>query len=140
MGACIENRASRRAAKVVQLPTIRRQTAKGIVSRRFSGKAIDHAGQLKRGSNRAVNPAQHHGAAHLANPDGDRFKSHQPDARNVIDPFEIDDQPAITRCQGFTNRSGQPHGGFLRHPAAKRQDRDALRTTHRDTKRPTQNL
>lgn len=95
---------------------------------------------MKRGSNRAVDPAQDHGAAGLADPDGDSIQSDQPGTRNVIDPFEIDDQPAIPRGQGFTDRSGQLHGGLLRHPATKRQDRDALRATHHDTKRPTQNL
>lgn len=95
---------------------------------------------MKRGSNRAVEPAQDHGAAGLADPDGYSIQRDQARTRNVIDPFEIDDQPAVPRGQGFTNRSGQLHGGLLRHAASKRQDRDALGTTDHDTKRPTQNL
>jgi hypothetical protein len=119
---------------------IRRQPANGVVTRRFDGKAIDHGGQLQRGSNRAVNPAQDHGAPRLVDADGNGFQSHQTGARNVVDPFEIDDQPAVTRRQGLTNRSGQLDGRLLRHPALKRQDRDVLETTYPDTKRPTQNL
>jgi len=119
---------------------IRGEASNGVVTRRFNGKAINHCGQLKRGSNRAVNPAQDHGAARLADADGCGLQSDQTGTRNVIDPFEIDDQPAVTRRQGFTYRSGQLHGRLLRHPAAKRQDRDALGTTNGDTKRPAQNL
>src|SRR5262249_957858 len=119
---------------------IRRQTAKGVVARRFDGKAIHNWGRLKRGANRAVNPAQDHDAARLADAEGYAVQSYQSGARNVIDPFEIDDQPEITCGQGFTNRFGQLHRRLLRHPAAKLQDRDAFGTTYRDTKRPTQNL
>jgi hypothetical protein len=119
---------------------IRRETANGVVTRRFNGKAIDHCGQLKRGSNRAINPAQDQGAARLADADGCGLQSTQTGTRNVIDPLEIDDQPAVPRREGFTYRSGQLHRRLLRNPPAKRQDRDALGTTHRDTKRPTQNL
>ena len=116
------------------------QATNGIVTRGLDGKAIDDGGQLKRGSNRAVNSAQDHDAARLADADGCGRQRLQPRARNVIDPFEIDDEPAITGGQSLTNRSGQLHGRFLGHAAAKRQDRDALGTTHGDTKRPTQNL
>jgi hypothetical protein len=119
---------------------VRGEASNGVLSRRFDGKAIDHCRQLKRSSNRAVNPAQDHGAARLADANGYSLQSHQPGARNVIDPFEIDDQPAIAAGQGFTDGSGQLHGRLLRDPPAKRQDRDALGTTDRHTKRPTQNL
>src|SRR5262249_9316543 len=113
---------------------------KGVVARRFDGKAIDNCGQLKRGANRAVNPAQDHDAARLADAVGYAVQSYHSGARTVIDPFELDDQPEITAGQGLPNRLVQVDRRRLRHPAAKRQDRDAFGTTYRDTKRPTQNL
>jgi len=44
----------------------RSETSNGIVTGCRDGKAIDDGRQLKRCSNRAVNPAQDHGAARLA--------------------------------------------------------------------------
>jgi hypothetical protein len=119
---------------------IRREASNGIVPRRFHDKAIDNRGQLKRGSNRTVNPTQDHSAAHLSDAAGCRLQSHQPSARNVIDGLEIQDQAAVACGQCFTDRPRQLAGRFLGDAAMQRQDRDALGTAHGHTKRPAQNL
>lgn len=119
---------------------IRREASDGVVARRFHGKAVDNGGQLKRRSNRTVNPAQDHGSAGLADADGGRLQRHQPAARNVIDALEIHDQPAVACGQCLANRPRQLAGRFLGHAASERQDRDAAGTARCDLKGPAQTV